>query len=274
MSAVGHRQSRKLSLFGSEPTEEEEEEEEQEDEEKDVEEEEEKDVEQMLEESAAYQFLPIIIKINNEIELTSELPPFYPLASGGIAQYRSAAIGSKRNAAGHATVVSKPSPPPSIEIYGDNGSEMTSSANSDSIPTGGHAVRTKGVGGGMSERVRTAVERFENSQQHIVCRHLEGSPSRRAGCCRHQCRPPPPNGGESGRKNGGSQLWRPAPANGGRRHRPITASASGPTGRPQLVRQKHLDMDIHPDLTRKRHSCVPTVWLGGAVKRHRRTESI
>jgi hypothetical protein len=257
-------------LFGSEPTEEEEEEEEdgEEEEEKEEDDEEEEQEHDMIDESAAYQFLPIIIKINNEIQLTSEVPPFYPQSG-----HCRPPVSNNKKAAGPPAV--KPSP--SVDIYGDNVSEvLTSSANSDNVTmTGGRAASIKGGGNGMSQRCRTAVvERFENAHHPIVCRHLEGSPSRsRAGCCRRQ------TGDSISRKNNGY--------NGGSRNsrgrRGITASASGPTGRPQLVRQQHLDTDIHPDLTRKRHSCVPTVWFrtaaaiasGGGIRgRHRRTESI
>ena len=266
-SGVG-RQSIRTSLFGSRPMNEEEEEDEE-----DEEEEEDED----FGESAAYQFLPIIIKINNEIELTSQVPPFYSQGGG----HCRPSMGIKRTAVETtvAAVTAADSDLPSESV-----SESTNTANSDNSTatiasqTADTTLVSFGGGGGSShtQRCRTAVERFESSQP-VACRHLEGSPSRRAGrdCNGHQCRPP--NGHNSNVRNGYSSPVGPQRqlANGRQEKagRSMTSTASGPTGRPVLVRQHHLDTDIHPDLTRKRHSCVPASWHRG-TGRHRRTESI
>jgi hypothetical protein len=213
-----------------------------------------------------FHFLPVIIKINNEIELTSEVPPFY--GQGGQTRPPGKAV--------HETAVNvAPVRPANIASESE-----TNRPTVDTIAIA--ASQTADTTKTVRPRGWTASDFFDSSQP-VACRHLEGSPRRNAaarGCsgCQHQM----PGGGKG--HNGysstqGPQLSRPPVQRPSQqRCRGVMRAAGGsvPLSRPVLKRQDHLDTDVHPDLTRKRHSCVPTSWFrpGRSNGRHKRTESI
>jgi hypothetical protein len=208
----------------------------------------------------SHQFLPIIIKINNEIELTSQVPRHY---------YAPLLQPAGKNSAASDT-------PPDVTSFSNTDPSAVKAASQ----TTDNAAAAAESGGSSYERCRKQADIFEGGSR-VVCRHLEGSPGRNraSGCNGRQCRKSP--AGRHGHRSGG-RFYDQSQEGAGRHkragHRDWTVGGGGsvPAARPVLVRQHHLDTDVHPDLTRKRHSCVAAGWFRGGrtYGRHRRTESI
>ncbi len=209
----------------------------------------------------SHQFLPIIIKINNEIELTSQVPRHY---------YAPLLLPAGKNPAASDT-------PPDVTSFSNSDPSAVTTASQ----TRDSAASAAESGGSSYERCRKQADIFEGGSR-VVCRHLEGSPGRNraSGCNGRQCRKT--SAGRHGHRSGG-RFYDQSQEGAGRHkragHRDWTAVGGGgsvPAARPILVRQHHLDTDVHPDLTRKRHSCVAAGWFrsGRTYGRHRRTESI
>ncbi len=205
----------------------------------------------------SHQFLPIIIKINNEIELTSQVPRHY---------YAPLLLPAGKNPAASDTS-------PDVTLSNSDPSAVTT-ASKMTDKNGAAAAES---GGSSHERCRKQADIFDGGSR-VVCRHLEGSPGRNraSGCNGRQCRKSPT--GRHGHRSGG-RFYDQSQEGAVRHKRDWTRAEGGgsvPATRPVLVRQHHLDTDVHPDLTRKRHSCVAAGWFRGGrtYGRHRRTESI